>query len=128
MLGLRDIGVDHPDTAGPVWDEALSVTRPVVIDARTDPNVPPLPAHITFKQAKNFTSAIVKGDIDALVIIRAPLTEEWDEGTAWIRRGWSAPPCAGRLRPYRTSPVSRVIVTCYSQKKENIWRKRRKWL
>lgn len=79
MLGLRGIVVDHPDTVGAVWDEALSATRPVVIDARTDPNVPPLPPHITFKQAKNFTSAIVKGDIDALGIIRASLKEEWDE-------------------------------------------------
>ncbi len=78
-LGLRGIVVDHPDTVGAVWDEALSATRPVVIDARTDPNVPPLPPHITFKQAKNFTSAIVKGDIDALGIIRASLKEEWDE-------------------------------------------------
>lgn len=79
MLGLRGIVADHPDRVGAVWDEALSATRPVVIDAHTDPNVPPLPAHITLKQAKNFTSAIVKGDIDALGIIRASLNEEWDE-------------------------------------------------
>lgn len=79
MLGLRGIVVNHPEAVGAVWDEALSATRPVVIDAHTDPNVPPLPPHITFKQAKNFTSAIVKGDIDALGIIRASINEEWDE-------------------------------------------------
>ena len=33
------------------WEEALHADRPVVIDARCDPNVPPLPPHITFEQA-----------------------------------------------------------------------------
>ena len=79
MLGLRGIVVDRPSAAGPAWDEALAADRPVVIDAHTDPNIPPLPPHITFKQAKNFTSALVKGDVDALGIVRASFAEEWDE-------------------------------------------------
>ena len=36
--------------------------RPVVIEAITDPDVPPLPPHITFEQARDFTSLILKGD------------------------------------------------------------------
>jgi pyruvate dehydrogenase (quinone) len=28
----------------------------------TDPEVPPLPPHITFKQAKGLSSALLKGD------------------------------------------------------------------
>ena len=79
MLGLRGIVVDRPSAAGPAWDEALAADRPVIIDAHTDPNIPPLPPHITFKQAKNFTSALVKGDVDALGIVRASLAEEWEE-------------------------------------------------
>lgn len=79
MLGLRGIVVDRTSAIGPAWDEALAADRPVVIDAHTDPNVPPLPPHITFKQAKNFTSALVKGDVDALGIVRASLSEEWEE-------------------------------------------------
>ena len=31
---------------------------------KTDPEVPPLPPHITFKQAKHLTSALIKGDPD----------------------------------------------------------------
>ncbi len=33
-----------------------------MIDVRTDPNVPPLPPHITFEQAKNFAQSMLKGD------------------------------------------------------------------
>ncbi len=36
------------------WDEALSADRPVILECYTDPNVPPLPPHITLKDAKNF--------------------------------------------------------------------------
>ena len=50
MLGLTGIRVDQPEQIGPAWDEALAANRPVVIEAVTDPEVPPLPPHITFKQ------------------------------------------------------------------------------
>jgi len=36
----------------------------------TDPDVPPLPAHISLEQAKNFTSAVLKRDVDALGFIK----------------------------------------------------------
>jgi pyruvate dehydrogenase (quinone) len=36
----------------------------------TDPNIPPLPPHITFKQAKDYTSAILHGDPDSVGIIK----------------------------------------------------------
>ncbi len=35
------------------WDEALAADRPFVIDAVVDPEVPPLPPHITLEQAKS---------------------------------------------------------------------------
>jgi pyruvate dehydrogenase (quinone) len=41
-----------------------------VIEAVTDPEVPPLPPHITFKQAKAMASALLKGDPAAAHIIR----------------------------------------------------------
>ena len=37
-------------------------TGPVVLEVRTDPEVPPLPPHITLEQAKKFTSTLLKGD------------------------------------------------------------------
>jgi pyruvate dehydrogenase (quinone) len=58
LIGLKGIFVDNPDRVGAAWDEALSADRPVILEAYTDPNVPPLPPHITLKEAKNFVSMI----------------------------------------------------------------------
>ncbi|MBO0709455.1 MAG: thiamine pyrophosphate-requiring protein, partial [Candidatus Dormibacteraeota bacterium] len=60
QLGLRGLRVEQPDQIVPAWDEALRADRPVVIDAVTDPDEPPLPPHITFEQAKEFGQAILK--------------------------------------------------------------------
>ncbi len=62
LIGLKGIYVDNPDRMGPAWDEALAAYRPVVLEVKTDPEVPPLPPHITLDQAKKFTSALVTGD------------------------------------------------------------------
>ncbi|NMO19503.1 thiamine pyrophosphate-requiring protein [Pyxidicoccus fallax] len=69
-LGLKGIRVDRPEALGRAWEEALSSDRPVVFEAYVDPNVPPLPPHITFDQAKNYTQALLKGDVDAGGIIK----------------------------------------------------------
>ena len=58
LIGLKGIFVDNPDRVGAAWDEALAADRPVILEAYTDPNVPPLPPHITLKEAKNFVSMI----------------------------------------------------------------------
>jgi pyruvate dehydrogenase (quinone) len=62
LIGLKGIYVDNPDRVGPAWEEALAADRPVVIEFKTDPDVPPLPPHITLKQAKAFMESLVKGD------------------------------------------------------------------
>ena len=54
LVGLKGIFVDRPEKVGAAWDEALSADRPVILEAYTDPNVPPLPPHITLTEAKNF--------------------------------------------------------------------------
>lgn len=54
LLGLKGIFVDRPEQVAHAWREALSADRPVILEAFTDPNVPPLPPHITLKDAKNF--------------------------------------------------------------------------
>ncbi len=61
-LGLRGLRMDTPDDVVPVWEEALAADRPTVINAYTDPEVPPLPPHISFEQARNFFSALIQGD------------------------------------------------------------------
>ncbi|HEX7688112.1 MAG TPA: thiamine pyrophosphate-requiring protein [Burkholderiaceae bacterium] len=62
LIGLRGLYVDDPERLGAAWEEALSSDRPVVLEVKTDPEVPPLPPHITFKQASNFAKALAKGD------------------------------------------------------------------
>ena len=54
LLGLTGIVVRHVDQLGAAWDEAFNADRPVIMNVYADPNVPPLPPHITFKDAKNF--------------------------------------------------------------------------
>ncbi|MBW3550499.1 MAG: thiamine pyrophosphate-requiring protein [Proteobacteria bacterium] len=70
LLGLRGIRVDDPGQVGDAWDQALAADRPVVIDAITDPNVPPLPPHITLEQARALMSSLVHGDPDRGGIIK----------------------------------------------------------
>ena len=62
LLGLKGVRVDSPDAVGDAWDEVLAADRPAVLEAVTDPEVPPLPPHITFDQARNFMLAIARGD------------------------------------------------------------------
>jgi pyruvate dehydrogenase (quinone) len=62
LIGLKGIYVDRPDALGIAWDEALAADRPVVLEVKTDPEVPPLPPHITLEEAKHLTEALAKGD------------------------------------------------------------------
>ena len=64
-LGLQGINVDTTDGVGPAWDAALAADRPTVLDIRCDPDVPPIPPHATFEQAKDVASAILHGDENA---------------------------------------------------------------
>src|SRR5205809_3056928 len=61
-LGLDGVRIDHPEAIGPAWDRALNADRPFVFEAITDPDVPPMPPHITLAQAKAFGSSVLKGD------------------------------------------------------------------
>jgi pyruvate dehydrogenase (quinone) len=62
LLGLHGVRVDRPDDVGPAWDDALQAGRPALLDFVTDPEVPPLPPHIRFEQAKELAHTIRQGD------------------------------------------------------------------
>ena len=79
LLGLRGIRVDSPDRVGPAWDEALAADRPVVYEAITDPEVPPLPPHISMQQAKNMASALAHGDGHAGRVVKQAIKGKWEE-------------------------------------------------
>jgi pyruvate dehydrogenase (quinone) len=79
LIGLKGIRVDHPDDLADAWDEALTADRPVVLEAITDPEVPPLPPHITLEEAKAFTSAIAHGDPHRGRMIRQSMRQKLEE-------------------------------------------------
>jgi pyruvate dehydrogenase (quinone) len=62
LLGLNGVRVDSPDEIGAAWDEVLGADRPALLEAVVDPEVPPLPPHISFEQARNFMLSIARGD------------------------------------------------------------------
>jgi pyruvate dehydrogenase (quinone) len=62
MIGLKGIFCNDPDQVAEAWQEALKSDRPVVIEFKTDPEVPPLPSHISFDQARKFAATTFKGD------------------------------------------------------------------
>ena len=72
-LGLHGIAVDKPEQVGPAWEQALAADRPTVLDFRTDPDVPPIPPHATFEQAKDLAKALLHGDPHSVGIIKEGL-------------------------------------------------------
>jgi pyruvate dehydrogenase (quinone) len=62
LIGLQGIFVDRATDVGPAWEQALAAERPVVLEVKTDPEVPPLPPHITFQQAMHYSQMLLKGD------------------------------------------------------------------
>ncbi len=78
LLGLKGIRVDRPEDVGPAWDEALAADRPVVLEAITDPEVPPLPPHIKFEQAQKLAMAL-PGDPNRGRIVKNALKGKVEE-------------------------------------------------
>ena len=75
MIGLDGVRIESPDAIDAAWEEAFQADRPFVIDAVTDPEVPPLPPHITVEQARHFISAVRGGDPHS----RAVITESFKQ-------------------------------------------------
>jgi pyruvate dehydrogenase (quinone) len=70
LLGFRGIRIDSPEDIGAAWDQAFAADRPVLLEFIVDPDVPPLPPHITFDQARAYMTAVLKGDPDNVGIIK----------------------------------------------------------
>jgi pyruvate dehydrogenase (quinone) len=81
MIGLRGVRVDEPDRVGEAWDEVLASDRPAVLEAVVDPEIPPLPPHITFEQAKHFAQAVIHGDANRRSMVRNSLRQMLDTVT-----------------------------------------------
>ena len=69
LLGFQGIRVEDPDDIGAAWDQAFAADRPVILSVKTDPNTPPLPAHIASAQAKGLAKSLLHGDPDSGEVI-----------------------------------------------------------
>ena len=75
LIGLKGIFVDRPENLGHAWNAALACDRPVILEVKTDPEVPPLPPHFTFKQIKNMASTLAQGDPNQGGVIRGTVRQ-----------------------------------------------------
>jgi pyruvate dehydrogenase (quinone) len=84
LIGLGGLRVEDPEQVGSAWEQALTADRPFVLDMVTDPNVPPVPPHITLKQARGFMGAMVKGEPEAASVLTN--TARQIMGSLWPQR------------------------------------------
>ncbi len=62
MLGFTGIYVDKAEQLADAWETALAAQRPVLLEVKSDPEVPPLPPHVTLAQARAFARTLMEGD------------------------------------------------------------------
>ena len=81
LIGLKGIFVERPEDLAGAWAAALASDRPVILEVKTDPEVAPLPPHLTLAQAKAFMSSMAKGDRGAGRVIAETARQLFKEVT-----------------------------------------------
>jgi pyruvate dehydrogenase (quinone) len=79
LFGLEGIQCDEDELVGGAWDRALAARRPCVLEVKVDRQVPPMPPHITYMQAKKFTRAFLKGDEETFGILQRGARQKFQE-------------------------------------------------
>jgi pyruvate dehydrogenase (quinone) len=79
LVGLHGIKIDRPEHLAGAWSEVLSTDRPAVLEVVVDPEIPPLPPHVTTVQAKKMARAMVKGDPERVGVVEKSLRQKLDE-------------------------------------------------
>ena len=59
--GALGIKVDQPAEVRPAIQQALSHNGPALVDVNVNPDEPPLPGKVDYKQAKKFAEAFLRG-------------------------------------------------------------------
>ena len=68
--GAAGYTLEKPEEAEAVLREALTHPGPAIIEAVVDATEPPLPGHVTTKQAWNFAMALARGQEDRWEILK----------------------------------------------------------
>jgi pyruvate dehydrogenase (quinone) len=77
ILGLGGMELESPDQIEPALRAAFAADRPVVIECHTDPEVAPLPPHITWDQSNKLMKALWHGDPDRWRVIKQAAKQLW---------------------------------------------------
>lgn len=77
LLGLKGIRVDSADQIAGSWETAIASDRPTILEMVTDPEVPPIPPHISVKQAKAYIQALAKEGASGPAALRETIKQWW---------------------------------------------------
>ena len=69
-FGVKGYTLERPEDAEHVLREALAHRGPTLVQAVVDPNEPPMPGQITTEQAIKFAKGILRGERNAMGIIK----------------------------------------------------------
>ncbi len=79
MIGLKGIKITRSDQIEAAFVEAFAADRPVIVDALTTPDEPPMPPHVTFKQAKALTESVMAGPSEGIAGAKEGVREMFQE-------------------------------------------------
>jgi pyruvate dehydrogenase (quinone) len=79
LVGLHGVKVERPDDLAGAWAESFTADRPTVLEVVVDPEVPPLPPHITTTQAKKMAQAMLDGDPERAGVMQKAMREKLRE-------------------------------------------------
>lgn len=68
--GVAGYTIEHPEDAERILADALRHSGPALIQAVVDPNEPPMPGKVNTKQAVKLAEALLRGQKDAIGIIK----------------------------------------------------------
>jgi pyruvate dehydrogenase (quinone) len=74
--GATGFTIDDPKDCGRVLDIALKIDGPVIVEAVVDPNEPPMPPKVNFKQAKHFAESLLRGTPNREKILATVLSDK----------------------------------------------------
>ncbi|NML44112.1 thiamine pyrophosphate-requiring protein [Ramlibacter sp. G-1-2-2] len=77
-LGMGGIKVESTGQIVPAIEQAWASDRPVLLQVVADPDVPPMPPHVSAKQVKHFMKALLQRDPESMKIIRETAREWWE--------------------------------------------------
>lgn len=71
--------VHAPEDIAPTLEKAMNSGKPCVVEVYVDPNEPPMPSKVTFKQAKGFAEALAKGQPNGIKIATTLFRDKLNE-------------------------------------------------